>query len=134
MRSKKRSKCKSGSAIKSNPKLWERIKRSVTKGSKGGPPGKWSARKAQLSVAKYKNAGGKFKGKKSKCNSLTKWSKEEWGYVGKPKQSRYLPKKVRKMLTKKEKSIENKRKGRKRGKWIPYSRSVSRKMRKAGIY
>ena len=51
------------------------------KGSKGGPSGKWSARKAQLLVAKYKKSGGKFKGKKSKCNSLAKWSREEWGYV-----------------------------------------------------
>ncbi len=126
--------CKPSKAVKSNPKLWERLKKSVMKGSKGGPSGKWSARKAQLLVSKYKKSGGKFKGKKSNCNSLTKWSKEQWGYVGKPKQSRYLPKKVRKMLTKREKSIENKRKGRKRGKNIPYSKSVNKKMRKAGIY
>jgi hypothetical protein len=131
---KGKSRCKPTKSIKSNPKLWERLKKSIIQGNKGGPSGKWSARKAQLLVAKYKKSGGKFKGKKSSCNSLTKWSKEQWGYVGKPKQSRYLQKKVRSMLTKKEKSIENRRKGRRYGKWIPYSKSVNKKMRKAGIY
>ena len=40
--------------IRSNPKLWESVKKKVTKGSKGGKPGQWSARKAQLAVAEYK--------------------------------------------------------------------------------
>ena len=127
------------SATRSNPKLWEKIKKQVLKGSKGGAPNKWSARKAQLAVSKYKSAGGKYVGKKSKYNSLTKWSKEKWGYVGgkgsNPKQykGRYLPEIVRKNLTKKEKEIENKRKGSKRGKWVSYSPSVTKKMRKYKI-
>ncbi len=130
---------KSKSATRSNPKLWEKIKKQVLKGSEGGPPNKWSARKAQLSVAKYKSSGGKYIGKKSKYNSLTKWSREKWGYVDEkgsnPKQhkGRYLPEIVRKHLTKKEKEIENKKKGSKRGKWVPYSRSVTKKMRKYKI-
>lgn len=125
-------------AKKANPKLWESVKNKVLRGSKGGPAGKWSARKAQLSVAEYKRRGGKYIGKKSTSNSLSKWSREKWDYISpssrKSKKGRYLPEKVRRSLTKKERSIENVRKGSRRGKWVPYSPSVARKMKKAGIY
>ena len=47
---------------RSNPKLWESVKRSILKGSKGGLPNKWSARKSQLAVAIYKKKGGKYIG------------------------------------------------------------------------
>jgi hypothetical protein len=124
-------------AIKSNPKLWEEVKNKIIKGSKGGPPGKISARKMQIAVAEYKARGGGYIGKKSPRNSLTKWSKEKWGYISprgsKSKTGRYLPEKVRKMLTPREKEIENKRKGSHRGQWVPYSPSVTRKMHKAGV-
>ncbi len=89
MRSKRRSKKKvsrrsSGKvSTKANPRLWESIKKKVKAGSKGGPKGRWSARKAQLLVAQYKAKGGKFKGKKSKHNSLSKWSREKWDYINK---------------------------------------------------
>lgn len=121
---------------KANPKLWQTLKSRVLKGSKGGPANKWSARKAQLLVALYKKSGGKFIGKKSKSNSLAKWSREDWGYITKNKsrKGRYLPKVVREHLTSREKRIENRKKGSKRGKRISYSPSVSRKMRKYGIY
>ncbi len=124
-------------AIKSNPKLWEEVKKKVIKGSFGGPPGKWSARKAMLAVSEYKRRGGGYKGKKSPRNSLTKWSKEKWDYISpqgrKSKKGRYLPERVRKMLTSREKEMENKRKGSRRGQWVPYSPSVVKKMHKAGI-
>jgi len=124
-------------AVKSNPKLWKSIVKKVKSGSKGGPKGKWSARKAQIAVAKYKSAGGKYKGKKSKSNSLTKWVKEKWDYISprsrKTKRGRYLPEKVRRSLTPAEKRRENRKKGSKRGKWISYSRSVAKKMRKYKI-
>ena len=124
-------------SIKSNPKLWEEIKNRIKRASKGGPPNVWSARKAQLSVAEYKKRGGKYKGSKSKTNSLTKWSKEKWDYINptsrKTKKGRYLPEVIRKSLTKKEKQIENKRKGSKRGKWVSYSKSVSKKFKKYKI-
>jgi hypothetical protein len=125
-------------AVKSNPKLWERIKNRVKAGSKGGPKGKWSARKSQLLVKAYKSAGGKFKGKKSKNNSLSKWSREKWDYINKSgrksKRGRYLPEKVRKSLTAKERRSENRRKGSKRGKKVSYSKSVAKKMRRHKIY
>ena len=44
------------------PALRERIKKRITAGSKGGKPGQWSARKAQMVAAAYKKAGGGYKG------------------------------------------------------------------------
>ena len=93
------------------PALRKRIVASVKAGSKGGKSGQWSARKAQIANAKYKNAGGGFKGKKTKTQkSLSKWTKEDWGTKsGKPSTQgkkatgeRYLPKKARKSLSDKE--------------------------------
>jgi len=122
---------------RTNPKLWEEVKKKVLKGSRGGPANKWSARKAQISVSEYKARGGGYKGKKSPRNSLVKWTKEKWDYISpkgrKSKTGRYLPEKVRKSLSPAEKRRENRLKGSKRGKWISYSPSVTRKMRKAGI-
>jgi hypothetical protein len=40
------------------PKMRKRMFYSIKAGSKGGPPGKWSARKAQLLAKAYKKAGG----------------------------------------------------------------------------
>ena len=98
---------------------------------KEGLPGTWSARKAQLSVLLYKQKGGGYKGKKSSSNSLVRWSKQDWGYINKKKKSgRYLPRSVRHRLTSREKSIENRRKGTKKGQHIPYSESVRRKVSK----
>jgi len=118
--------------IRTNPALWEKVKKSVRNSSKGGKPGTWSARKAQLSVLLYKKRGGGYKGKKSKSNSLVRWTKQDWGYINKKKKSgRYLPRSVRKHLTSREKSIENRRKGKKKGQRIPYSDSVRRKVSRA---
>jgi hypothetical protein len=129
---------KSKVAVKSNPKLWERIKKQIKSGSKGGPKGKWSARKSQLLVRSYKKSGGRFKGRKSKNNSLTRWSNQKWDYISKrskrSKRGRYLPEKVRKSLTPSEKRSENRRKGNKRGKRVHYSKSVNKKMKKYKIY
>ena len=38
------SRSKSTSATRTNPALWVKVKKEVTRGSKGGSPGKWSAR------------------------------------------------------------------------------------------
>jgi hypothetical protein len=101
--------------IRTKPLLWEKIKKSVKKSSKGGLPGTWSARKAQLSVLLYKKKGGAYKNKKSSSNSLVRWSKQDWGYINKKKKSgRYLPRSVINTLTSREKSVENRRKGRKK--------------------
>jgi hypothetical protein len=120
---------KSCSPTRTNPKLWEKVKQTVKRSPKGGKPNTWSARKAQLAVALYKKKGGSYRGSKRKCNSLTKWSEEDWGYI-KGKSGRYLPKAVRDHLTPAEKKRENALKGDKKGKRVPYSPSVLRKVRK----
>ena len=43
------------------PALRKRLFNEVKAGSKGGDPGEWSARKAQLLASKYKAAGGGYK-------------------------------------------------------------------------
>jgi len=131
----------SKSATKTKPALWKRIVASVKSGSAGGKKGQWSARKAQLATARYKKAGGGYRGKKSSSNSLTKWSKQKWDYVNKSdskkprkKRGRYLPESVRKTLTKSQKAATNKRKraasakGKQKAK---YSKSIARKVRRA---
>ena len=43
------------------PSMRARIVASVKASSKGGKPGQWSARKAQIVAKKYKAAGGGYK-------------------------------------------------------------------------
>lgn len=43
------------------PSMRARIVAAVKAGSKGGDPGQWSARKAQIVAKKYKAAGGGYK-------------------------------------------------------------------------
>ena len=91
------------SAEKTKPGLWERIKRRIIGGSKGGKPGQWSARKAQLATHDYKEEGGGYKGPKQDDNSLHQWTKEDWGTKSGKKSmdtdERYLPKKARDALS-----------------------------------
>ena len=61
------------------PVLRESIKKRITAGSKGGKPGQWSARKAQMVAQAYKKAGGGYKGGKGKkLIDLQRWGKEKW--------------------------------------------------------
>ena len=53
---------KSGNYTK--PTMRKRLFNSIKAGSKGGKPGQWSARKAQMLAKKYKAAGGGYKSKK----------------------------------------------------------------------
>jgi hypothetical protein len=73
------------------------------KGNKGGKAGQWSARKAQLLVKLYKDAGGGFIGKKSKKNPLVMWTRQNWmtksGLPSLVTGERYLPKKAIEALT-----------------------------------
>ena len=96
----------SGTAKKTDPKLWEKVKDEVTEGDKGGRPGQWSARKAQLAVGEYKKEGGGYEGQKSADNQLGQWTKEDWGtQSGEPSGKtgeRYLPKAARDHLSDEE--------------------------------
>ena len=89
---------KSSAKTYTDPELRDRLKAEVTAGDKGGKPGQWSARKAQLLKKKYEDAGGKYVGKKTAAQkSLGKWSDEKWQTAdGKPaarggETARYLP-------------------------------------------
>jgi UTP:GlnB (protein PII) uridylyltransferase len=61
------------------PGLRKRLLERIKAGSKGGNPGQWSARKAQMLAAAYKKAGGGYRGGKSSSQkSLKKWTGQNW--------------------------------------------------------
>lgn len=108
---------KAGSYTK--PRLRESIKRRIMAGSRGGKPGQWSARKAQLVAIEYRRAGGGYRGgKKNPQRSLDKWTREEWTTSdGKPairngRTTRYLPKGAWEKLTPAQREATNRKKRR----------------------
>ena len=110
---------------RTNEPKWKRIVASVKAGSKGGKPGQWSARKAQLATLRYKKSGGGYSGPKTKAQkSLTKWTNEKWRTsdnkpaIRKGGTTRYLPDAAWKNLSSSEKAATNKAKveGSKKGK------------------
>lgn len=120
------------------PKLRERIKNRILRGTKGGKAGQWSARKAQLLVQAYEKAGGGYKGGKTKGqSSLKKWTKEKWRTSDNSKSiqrgkktKRYLPSRVWDKLSPAEKATANRTKaqGSKKGKqFVPNPPSVTKK-------
>ena len=67
------------SAAKSNPSKWKRIVSQVKASGKGGSPGQWSARKAQLLAQAYKRRGGGYTGEKTEGQkSLKRWGDQKW--------------------------------------------------------
>ena len=122
-----------------NPAKREALKKKIMAGSKGGKPGQWSARKAQLLAQEYKKSGGGYSGSKTaKQQSLSKWTKEEWGTKsGKPSTQgskatgeRYLPKKAREALSKEEykKTSDAKRKGTAQGRqFVKQPKTIAKK-------
>ncbi len=87
---------KMSSVTRTNPQLWARIKNQVMSQNVGGTSsGQWSARKAQIAVKRYKDAGGRYKGPKNPNNSLHRWSQQRWRTAsGRPSHEtgeRYLP-------------------------------------------
>ena len=93
-------------AKKTDPKLWDEVKADVTSSDKGGKPGQWSARKAQLASAEYKKEGGGYAGPKGDDNHLQQWTDESWGTKSGEKSAetgeRYLPESAREALTDEE--------------------------------
>ncbi len=104
----------SASAEKTDPKLWDKVKKEITESDKGGKAGQWSARKAQAATKAYKEAGGGYKGKKSDDNHLKQWTDEEWDTKSGKKSGetgeRYLPKKAREAVSKSEYDRSTKKK------------------------
>ncbi|KAL4813495.1 hypothetical protein BDW67DRAFT_187601 [Aspergillus spinulosporus] len=113
-----------------DPELREQVKNEVQQGDKGGKPGQWSARKAQMTASEYKARGGDYTTskdeKKPEQKHLDKWTNEEWQTKegsGTAKQDdgtrkRYLPKKAWEELDEGEKKAteEKKMEGLKAGK------------------
>lgn len=117
-----------------NPGMRERIKNRIMAGSKGGKPGQWSARKAQLLAAEYKKSGGGYSGGKTKAQkSLSKWTGEKWRTSDGSKsegKKRYLPDKAWKALTPSEKRATNAAKaaGNRKGKqFVAQPKKVAKK-------
>ena len=96
------------SAKKTDPQLWEEVKKEITASGKGGDPGEWSARKAQMSVQEYKRRGGGYEddGPSQDETDLHEWTQEDWGTRSGEESGetgeRYLPKRVRMLLTEDE--------------------------------
>jgi hypothetical protein len=93
-------------AKRTDPELWERVKAEVTAGAKGGAPGEWSARKAQMAVREYKRRGGGYDeaaGPSQEETSLHRWTEEGWGTRSGGESGetgeRYLPRAVLMLLT-----------------------------------
>lgn len=62
-----------------NNELRERLKARIKAGSKGGKPGQWSARKAQMLAKAYKAKGGSYTGSKTEGQkSLKRWGDQDW--------------------------------------------------------
>lgn len=107
------------SAEKTDPDLWEDVKDEITSSDKGGEPGQWSARKAQLAVQEYKRRGGGYTDDSpdQEDTDLHQWTEEDWGTKsGAPSAQsgeRYLPRKVRMLLTQDEyaRSTRDKKQG-----------------------
>ena len=124
--------------FRTNEALWEKVKRKVIAEEVAGTAaGAWSARKAQLAVKRYKDAGGDYIGKKSENNSLVKWTKQDWTTKsGKPSHvtgERYLPRHAIEHLSSQEYNATTraKRKGTREGKqYVAQPKTVADKTRK----
>ncbi|MGR3484839.1 MAG: Rho termination factor N-terminal domain-containing protein [Paracoccaceae bacterium] len=95
-------------AKRTDPDLWERVKAEITDGDKGGEPGQWSARKAQMAVQAYKRRGGGYDddGPDREETDLHAWTEQDWGTRSGGESGetgeRYLPRRVRMLLTEDE--------------------------------
>ena len=119
----------SKSAQRDNPELWEQCKEDAI----AKMDGKFSARAMQYAVKLYKERGGGYVGPRSKDNSLTKWTKEDWGYVGEEGHSRYIPKGAREHITPGEKAATSraKNRGTEEGKqWVNQPEKIAKKTKK----
>ena len=127
-------KTKRKTALRTHPALWEQVKAEVIAGDRGGLPGQWSARKAQMAVAEYKARGGGYIGPKSPDNALVKWTRERWrtrsGLPSLVTGERYLPAKAIAALSPQEyeRTSARKRAGMRRGQqFVPQPETIAKK-------
>ncbi|CAG8930035.1 unnamed protein product [Penicillium salamii] len=106
-----------------DPELRDEVKEEIHNSDKGGKPGQWSARKAQMMASEYKKRGGDYNTTKEEGQSesqkhLDDWTKEEWqtkdgeGTARQDDDSRkrYLPKKAWEELSEGEKEETDEKK------------------------
>lgn len=125
------------------PELRERIKQRIMAGSKGGAPGQWSARKAQMLAQAYKKAGGGYKtgGKSKTQRSLSSWTKQKWTTSDGKKARRgnytrrYLPAKAWSKLTPAQRAATNRKKitGSRSGEQFVPNTAAARAARKRSV-
>ena len=132
-------KVESKSANYTKPEVRETLKKRIMAGSKGGNPGQWSARKAQLLAIAYRKAGGGYKGGKiKKQRSLSKWTKQKWRTSdGKPARRgnvtrRYLPAAAWNRLTVGQRAATNRKKiqGSREGRQFVQNTEAAKRARK----
>ncbi len=104
------------------PELREHIKEEVMAGDKGGKPGQWSARKAQLVAHEYVAEGGGYKHPRNEAQQhLKQWGDEHWHTAdekpairddgnGHEETHRYLPDEAWKELSPEEKKATDDKK------------------------
>ncbi|WP_375262708.1 DUF5872 domain-containing protein [Palleronia sp.] len=123
-------------AKRTEPELWEKVKDEVTKSDKGGEPGQWSARKAQMAVQEYKKRGGGYAedSPKQEETDLHNWTEEDWGTKSGAESGesgeRYLPKKVRMLLTDDEYARSTRKKKSGSGQYVDQPQDVKDKVAK----
>ena len=131
---------KSAKGNYSKPELRERIKDEVMAGDKGGRPGQWSARKAQMVAHEYEAEGGGYTGARSeKQEHLKEWGEEKWHTASGEKAiqgettHRYLPDEAWKELTPEQKKATEAKKvrGSRSGKQFVANTAPARQARKA---
>ena len=128
-------------AAYTKPELRENLKDKIMAGDKGGRPGQWSARKAQLLAAEYKKEGGDYKKGSSTEGQkhLKAWTEEKWKTAdGKPAArgkttARYLPEKAWEQLSpaEKKKTDEKKKTGSRTGKQFVANTEPAKRARKS---
>ena len=68
-----------------DPELRARLKDEIQAGDRGGKPGQWSARKAQLLVREYEKAGGGYTDaghRSDRQRHLKQWQQQDWHTAG----------------------------------------------------
>jgi hypothetical protein len=124
------------------PELREKIKEDIKAGDKGGKPGQWSARKAQLLTHDYEKAGGGYLSNErtDAQKHLKQWTEEAWQTAdGKPAEreggtTRYLPEEAWSHLSPAEKKVTNVKKqtGSKKGdQFVPNTEKAKEARKKA---
>jgi hypothetical protein len=124
-----------------DPALHARIKERIHASDRGGRPGQWSARKAQLVAQEYEREGGGFVGAKDASQRhLSQWTRERWetkeggtrARQGKTTH-RYLPHAAWEQLGEEEKRATDRRKtsASRRGKQFVANTPAARQARKS---